>query len=938
MTPERYARIKELFLAVCQVEESRRSSWLREACGDDEELHREVQRLLSHHTDPQTAALGVTEPQAAGTAVLVRQLDAGAPPPASPPPGPTRNFPPGWKLADRFRIVCLLGKGGMGEVYRAEDLVLGQNVSLKFLPAHLSRNPVWLERMRGEVALARRITHPHVCRVHDVNEVDGDVFVSMQYIDGEDLRSLLGRIERPPYEKALQLAREISLGLAAAHAQGIIHRDLKPANIMIDGLGHACITDFGLAALHHEIQQSDVSSGTPAYMAPEQLSGQEVTLKCDIYALGLVLYELLTGESPYRGRTIAEFAELRRSPPDVLPSSLIDQVDPQVERVVMRCLEPDPKDRPASAAVIAAALPGPTTLSTALLAGETLTPEMVALGDELELLRPARVSPRLSLFAALIAVLFVLSPWTHPLQLESLRDPPATMASRARDLATELGVADLRHEVYGLEDSAALPAVFASAGGSPTAETRLVFWYRGGPEVISADDAYGIVFRDGRANPGDPVDVMVGGVRLVTNARGQLRWFEHHVRSDPDHPSGRAADWSHVLRLAGVNADALQPDRPRARLNYPVDAQAAWLGRLGSQTDPVRIEAAQADGLITFFSVSPAQESPAAAHTRADLERRRDLRRGVQTGVIAALIALSVPLSRRNLRRGRGDVGGALRLSGFVFILRLIGWLLQTPLPTAFWPAWRLLVLGLTGALAEAGLVLLLYTALEPFARRFWPQTLISWSRILRGRIIDPRVGRDLLAGALLGAFLAVLFKVDFLIGATGSAGSRQPLRSAEYYQSLINTPMALAFVADAFRSSIYYALAFMLLIALLRGWTRSSTIAGVVSFLLMAPMFVPGGANRWLSPLLLGVGAAGATVVAFIRLGLLPLVSAFFLAIVLMRFPLTLDVSAWYSGLAILAILCVGIIAGGASYLARRPQTTAISTLTQTRTSFSQT
>lgn len=157
------------------------------------------------------------------------------------------RFAPGTVLAERYRIVGLLGRGGMGEVYRADDLKLGQQVALKFLPFDLAHDAARLARFHTEVRLSRQIAHPNVCRVYDVGEVDGTTFLSMEYVDGEDLSSLLRRIGRLPEDKASEFGRQLCAGVAAAHARGVLHRDLKPANVMIDGRGSVRIMDFGLA-------------------------------------------------------------------------------------------------------------------------------------------------------------------------------------------------------------------------------------------------------------------------------------------------------------------------------------------------------------------------------------------------------------------------------------------------------------------------------------------------------------------------------------------------------------------------------------------------------------------------------------------------------------------------------------------------------------------
>src|SRR5512136_247296 len=181
---------------------------------------------------------------------------------------PAGGFTPGTVLADRYRIIGLLGRGGMGEVYRADDLKLGQPVALKFLPPKLAEDPVRRERFFAEVRITRQLSHPNICRVYDIGEIDGRHFLSMEFIDGEDLASLIKRIGHLTNEKALDIARQIVAGLAAAHERGVLHRDLKPANIMLDGHGRVRITDFGLAiAVEDETQAAEIA-GAPAYMSP----------------------------------------------------------------------------------------------------------------------------------------------------------------------------------------------------------------------------------------------------------------------------------------------------------------------------------------------------------------------------------------------------------------------------------------------------------------------------------------------------------------------------------------------------------------------------------------------------------------------------------------------------------------------------------------------
>src|SRR5262245_27468604 len=180
-----------------------------------------------------------------------------------------------------------------------------------------------------------------------------------------------------PPDKGLDIARELLSGLAAAHDKGVLHRDLKPSNVMIDGRGRARITDFGLAVAAGEVTEGEVS-GTPAYMAPEQFAGKGASVKSDVYALGLVLYELYTGKKAFEGATLNDLRRKHAEDPPASPSTISPDFDPVVERVILRCLEKEPTARPASAAQIAAALPGGDPLAAAIAAGETPSPEMVA--------------------------------------------------------------------------------------------------------------------------------------------------------------------------------------------------------------------------------------------------------------------------------------------------------------------------------------------------------------------------------------------------------------------------------------------------------------------------------------------------------------------------------------------------------------------------------
>jgi len=304
-------------------------------------------------------------------------------------PGPP--IEPGTEFANRYRILEYAGRGAMGEVYRAQDTKLGQVVALKFLRAQVGAEPRYLERLLNEVRTARQVAHPNVCRVYDVGEAEGRHFLSMEWIDGQTLASVLARRGRLPGDEALRIARQLCAALAAAHERGVIHRDLTPSNVMLDDRGVVRITDFGVAESAVVVRGRRAREGTPAYMAPEQYAGDEVTARSDIYALGLVLYELFTGRQAHRGVTTARTVDAppREAPPP--PAQLAPDLDPAIEQAIVACLAPDPARRPASARQVAAALPGDDAFSEALADAQQRADRIAAFRAELAELREAGV-------------------------------------------------------------------------------------------------------------------------------------------------------------------------------------------------------------------------------------------------------------------------------------------------------------------------------------------------------------------------------------------------------------------------------------------------------------------------------------------------------------------------------------------------------------------
>lgn len=266
---------------------------------------------------------------------------------------------PGAELGSRYHVVSLLGEGGMGSVYKAVDRELDRLVAIKVIRPGLVADPSAVQRFKQELLLGSRISHKHILRIHDLGEVEGLKFISMAFVDGEDLHTILRREGRLPLERALGIARQVADALAAAHAEGVVHRDLKPHNVLIDRSGTAFISDFGLAkslVSAPDMTRSGELLGTPRYMAPEQVSGGPIDHRVDIYAFGLILYEMATGTVPFRGNSAIQelLARVQHKPPD--PATINPDLPKALSAVILRCLETDPADRYQSADEILNAL------------------------------------------------------------------------------------------------------------------------------------------------------------------------------------------------------------------------------------------------------------------------------------------------------------------------------------------------------------------------------------------------------------------------------------------------------------------------------------------------------------------------------------------------------------------------------------------------------
>ncbi len=259
---------------------------------------------------------------------------------------PVKELAAGATFARRYQIIEDLGKGGMGRVYKVLDMEIREKMALKLLNPAIASDERTIERFRNELKLARTISHRNVCRMYDLGREEGTYYITMEYVSGEDLKSLIHRIGALPVGKAVSIARQVGEGLAEAHRLGVVHRDLKPQNIMIDREGNARIMDFGIArSLEAKgITGAGIMIGTPEYMSPEQVDGKDADERSDIYSLGIVLYEMLTGHLPFEGDTPLSVAVKQKSEMPANPKAINALIPDELSRIILRCLE-KPKEK-----------------------------------------------------------------------------------------------------------------------------------------------------------------------------------------------------------------------------------------------------------------------------------------------------------------------------------------------------------------------------------------------------------------------------------------------------------------------------------------------------------------------------------------------------------------------------------------------------------------
>ena len=820
------------------------------------------------------------------------------------------RFVPGTILAERYRIVGLLGKGGMGEVYRADDLKLSQPVALKFLPDSYLSDGAALARFHREVRVARQVSHRNVCRVYDIGEIDGRHFLSMEFIKGEELSSLLRRIGRLPSDKAVQIARQICAGLAAAHENGILHRDLKPSNIMIDGEGNARITDFGLAGLAEEFRDDEVRSGTPAYMAPEQFDGVIPSVKSDIYSLGLVLYELFTGKRAFEASNLGELIRLRRSDTTpTTPTSIVKDLDPVVESIIDRCIQKDPARRPSSALQVAAALPGGDPIAAALAAGETPSPEMVAAAAKEGALQPRAAIVALGGVIALLLFLLLSSNFARFERNLPLEKPPEVLAERAREIITNLGYQNtpvdqasgfnfdlsfFRHIQNKTEDWQRVRS------GQPLI---LYYWYKQAPRYLIPDGSILVL-------PWNPPLTIASMTNVTLDPRGRLVAFERQppqledVNTSAVQPA--STNWSPLFAAAGLDQTKFTPTESKWVPLMYADERASWQGQHADHPEiPIRIEAAAYRNRPVHFAIIFPWDRPLRQEEQHSTGGERLATILLFIVFLGVLIGAAL-LGRRNLQLGRSDRRGAFRLAMFMFCVSALGGLIGAHHVPNLSEELDVIFFITAYSLVTPALIWLLYIALEPQVRRRWPRLIISWTRLMAGNLRDPMVGRDVLLGGLLGIAHTGAIVFGWLLPHWLGYPTAPPLLANTLTLGGVRHMLAL-FLNQNLVASVFVGFAFLFFLLLLYMILRRELLAEIGLFVTVLTIEIAAFASAsprfvWVASILIAV----IIVIMVARLGLLATMVAQLVFFLTAFYPMTTDFSVWYASSTAFALTIV--------------------------------
>jgi hypothetical protein len=842
---------------------------------------------------------------------------------ADPPPQQAR-FHAGDVVAGRYRIVSRLGQGGMGDVYRADDLSTCVCVALKFLPPTRASDPQWVEKLKKEVSLARQVTHKGVCRVHDFVEGGGLVFLTMEFIEGDNLGIELEKLGRASRDTVVAWAWQLCDSLAAIHEAGLVHCDLKPQNIIVDRKGLVRIVDLGLA---RQAALENSLGGTIAYMAPEQYDRGTVTPQSDLYSLGLVLYQLASGLHPYPH---SHPGSSERAIPPRPPSEFMGgDGDRKLDKAILQCLEHAPQRRPETARQLQRRLP-------------PVSPEVTQTLKDSGAVRPMWA---FLLFGAVLVGLVLQGLLAkHVLLVHQARGKiaPEQLPFEAQNMLRErLGWPDREHHDCGLVWDVQLirqlqerPDASRSRDIQDKRDPILYFWYRESPNELVPTI---------RHTPADPPLLFPGMRCVILDLDGRLVEFRaipnpaagaQDSRPDPKRGAvGAAAEktrpmasWEKALfdcaklNPAGFKETEELPTPPVFAGEY-----SAWTGKEDADRPELYVEMAAHRGQPVFFQIWRAEY-------RADELKNRqgrivdprhldlpDQLHELAWILTAAGLLAAVALVPRNLKRRWIDFRGTFRVVLFFQLALLLGTAFHLFSPRGSLGSMRKMsVFALGTAAFWSGVLAIAYMAFEPYLRRRWPTRFTAWNRFLNGRLRDSLVGRDVLLGTLFGTMIALLRKLLPYIESWRGIPSWTLERPLGLPLDSPDVPMGWLGLAlsSAIVNTVMCAILLLLLVWIMR---REWLAVGVLAAL---GFWLHSHSNLAMSPdskiMWIEAFVTPALVYAFlIRFGLLATVVCWFTALVALGMPLTFDYQSWYFGSSILGFAVLVILAAYGALIA---------------------
>lgn len=834
----------------------------------------------------------------------------------------------GQVLDGRYKIYSFLGQGAQGEVYRADDMHLGKFVALKVLNGSVGADRL---RLQLEARVAQEVSHPNVCRVHDLGEYGEHTYLSMEYVDGESLGSILRRqVGGLSQQEKLSIAYQLCAGLQAIHNAGVVHRDLKPTNVLIGGQGRVVISDFGLADIGSGAP--DPRSGTWRYMAPEQLSGEGVSARSDLYALGVVLFELFSGQHPFKARFPDELIEEQLRVP-VFPPGF----DREIERVISLCLLPDPEDRPESALAVGELLPGEIEQILHPL-GEPSRPENLLVVPHGEISRRAAWCYLLSI-GSVLALLALLGGQAQVASLSSLAESPPVLEKLAKDVLAEVGREQPDWDsMSGFSYNQQAVEELAQRSSGPIRWSQLAggrsdpvdFWYRQSPAAL-------LPLENGRilAADDDPPASVPGMAMVRLDVHGRLRHFRAIADALPA-PAQEPPDWTALVpplfEAAGVDfasfTERIPTDPPSGEGRVVASPWMVWEG-----PDPLapeqtlRVEALAIGDRLVSFELGPAEQPRPPPASGSDFSRiLGHIGHWVAGLWFAATLGLTLLWTGRNLRRRQADTKTALRLMILLLVVRGVVWLLGAHHLHGL-DGVLIFRAHLAWALFDGALAWVTYIALEPLVRRHWPERLASWARLVRGRFGDPLVGRDMLIGLLCGLGAVLLQRLYAMVPVwSGQTGPRPDLLRNLLWQrgsgfdtfqaeleALRGLRHALAIQVYVLERAILVAFCVVVGVLILRTLLPRRWMALLAALVLLPIVWYPAGAGHPLLDLLMAVLATALWLWVLVRFGFLAVVVTTTTAWLLSCHPLTLDFDSWYfnGSAAVLLTIVLGAAYG---------------------------